>query len=161
THDQEEATSISDYILLMKLGVMQQFSATREIYNDPANLFVADFIGNPEINQIKGVYKENGIQPDGCSFVIPVEKDIPQYTRIVLAVRPESLVFDNDSCQIPASVNEIYVSGKDTLVSFNIGENVCRGYCDAEFSRQPGEVIKVGLKEKGVFVFNQETGERY
>ncbi len=161
THDQEEATSISDYILLMKLGVMQQFSATRDIYNDPANLFVADFIGNPEINQIKGIYKDNGIQPEGCSFVIPLNKEIPQYTEIVLAVRPESLIFDEENCDIPATVNEIYVSGKDTLVSFNIGESICRGYCDADYDRKPGENIRLSLKDKGVFVFNRETGERY
>ncbi|MBQ1307298.1 MAG: ABC transporter ATP-binding protein, partial [Erysipelotrichaceae bacterium] len=63
THDQEEATSISDYIMLMKLGVKQQFAKTRNLYNDPANLFVADFIGNPTINQLHGIYEKGNFRP--------------------------------------------------------------------------------------------------
>jgi len=161
THDQEEATSISDYILLMKLGVMQQFSATRDIYNNPSNLFVADFIGNPSINQVHGVYTSNGIKPDGSEQIIPLDIKAEEGTRVVLAVRPESLTFNTPASNIEGTVNEIYVSGKDTLMSFNIGDTALRGYCDVDFNQPAGSSVKVGLKEKGVFLFNEKEGTRY
>ncbi|MBQ1522907.1 MAG: ABC transporter ATP-binding protein [Erysipelotrichaceae bacterium] len=161
THDQEEATSISDYILLMKLGVMQQFSATREIYNNPGNLFVADFIGNPTINQIHGVYTADGIRADGCDEIIPCAIKANEGDRVVFAVRPESVIFENEKNTVNATVNDLYSSGKDWLVSFVIGDTELRGYCDADFNVSEGSRIKVGFREKGSFLFNEETGERY
>ncbi|MBR2792029.1 MAG: ABC transporter ATP-binding protein [Erysipelotrichaceae bacterium] len=161
THDQEEATSISDYILLMKLGVMQQFSATREIYNNPGNLFVADFIANPTINQIHGTYTADGIKADGCDELIPCAIKANEGDRVVFAVRPEAVIFENEKNTVNATVNDLYSSGKDWLVNFMIGDTDLRGYCDADFNVSEGSKIKVGFKEKGAFLFNEATGERY
>ena len=55
----------------------------------------------------------------------------------------------------------MYSSGKDWLVNFNIGDTELRGYCDADYNVQEGSVIKVGFRDKGQFLFNEETGERY
>ena len=161
THDQEEATSISDYILLMKLGVMQQFSATRDIYNNPANLFVADFIGNPSINQIHGTYDSGKFIPDGTEEAVEMKYNAPSATRAVLAARPESVLIAPKNGGVKASVNEVYSSGKDWLVSLKLGDSTIRGYVNADFDVEPGETITISFGDRGVFLFNEDSGERY
>ena len=162
THDQEEATSISDYIMLMKLGVMQQFAATRSLYNDPANLFVADFIGNPTINQLHGVYNNGLFLPDGFDKQLKIGKyAIPEGSRVVFASRPESVIVGKKDPVAEMEVKETYISGKDTLCVLNAGDGFLRAYVDNDDA--PIEITKVSVsfRSKGVFVFNEESGERY
>ena len=162
THDQEEATSISDYIMLMKLGVQQQFAETRSLYNNPANLFVADFIGNPTINQLHGVYENGSVKVDESDVVIPVGNySIPEGTRIVLAIRPESVITTDEKSNVKLLVQETYVSGKDTLCVFHVGNTTMRAYVDNDNAPKEGDVLPVSLKKRGVFLFNEESGERY
>ena len=162
THDQEEATSISDYICLMKLGVLQQYDVTRNLYENPSNLFVADFIGHPTINQTHGVYTEQGFVPDGTDQVIKLDVKANVGDRCVLATRAEAIVFNNKNNYIKCKVNEKYQSGKDYLVDFSIGEQNLRGYVDVDYSPEVGSEIEISLKENGdVFLFNEETGARY
>ncbi|MBQ6559383.1 MAG: ABC transporter ATP-binding protein [Erysipelotrichaceae bacterium] len=162
THDQEEATSISDYIMLMKLGVMQQFAATRNLYNDPANLFVADFIGNPTINQLHGIYEEGSIRADGFAKAIPIGNyKIEDGTRIVFASRPESVLVSKKSGETEMEVEETYISGKDTLCVLNAGDGFLRAYVDNEDAPEEKTAVRVSFRKKGVFVFSEESGERY
>ncbi|MBO4218744.1 MAG: ABC transporter ATP-binding protein [Erysipelotrichaceae bacterium] len=161
THDQEEATSISDYIMLMKLGVKQQFDATRNLYADPANLFVADFIGSPAINQIRGIWHDGGFVADGDQQVIEVAGlKIEEGRRVVLAIRPESLIFNDGKAATAVSVNEIYQAGKDTLINVSLAEQNLRGYIDPYYNPAIGSTVRFDLRDKGVFVFDEATGER-
>ena len=162
THDQEEASSISDYIMLMKLGVMQQYDHARTLYDEPANLFVADFIGSPTINQLHGVWKDNGVVVDGTDVVCKLNKDveIKEGTRVVFASRPESVLISKDG-QLKGTVKESYLSGKDVLVDVIVGEQSMRAYVDADLEVKEHDVIGMNFKDKGVFVFDEETGERY
>ncbi|MCR5067062.1 MAG: ABC transporter ATP-binding protein [Erysipelotrichaceae bacterium] len=161
THDQEEATSISDYIMLMKLGVQQQFSRTRDLYNNPANLFVADFIGNPTINQLHGVYKSGKFYPDGSDKVFDIGKyNVEDGRRTVFAFRPESVISKSADKEPKLEVNETYISGKDTLCTFNVGEAMIRAYVDNDNAPQQGSMLNLSFKDKGVFLFDEETGDR-
>ncbi len=160
THDQEEATSISDYIMLMKLGVKQQFDATRNLYGDPANIFVADFIGSPAINQLKGAWHNGGFVADGDNQVIKIGNlKVEEGRRVILAIRPESFIFGDkgDSC---VKVNEIYQAGKDTLMNVSLADQTLRGYIDPYYNPSIGSEVRFGLRDKGVFVFDEESGER-
>ena len=89
THDQDEASAISDYVLLMKKGVKQQFDNPRVLYNEPHNLFVADFIGIPTINQLHGQVEEKGIKIDNCDYLIEGLFDTSNLVgkRVVLAFK--------------------------------------------------------------------------
>ena len=92
THDQEEAMSISDHIVLMKDGVMQQFDQPQVLYDDPANQFVADFLGNPPINNIPGTVR-GGVftTEDGkASVALPMLEKVPDGAKVNLSVRSES-----------------------------------------------------------------------
>jgi len=159
THDQEEATSISDYIMLMKLGVKQQFSQTKMLYDNPENLFVADFIGNPTINQIHGIYRNGVFEINKTNQNINLNYNCDNANSI-LAFRPESVYISNKGI-FEAEVSEKFNFGKDVLCTFKIGEQQFRGYVDSDSDLKYGDKVFVSLKEKGVFLFNEETGVKY
>lgn len=149
THDQEEAMSISDSIVLMKDGVLVQSGLCNQLYKQPNCKFVADFLGNPPINNLK-VNSENCI----------VKSDLLNKVNskeVVLAIRPESFVYGGEYEATVVSVSEM---GKEQIVTLNFLGNIVRAILNTDEELTPGKTIKVGLKEKGVFIFDSETGER-
>ncbi|MBR6684154.1 MAG: ABC transporter ATP-binding protein, partial [Firmicutes bacterium] len=91
THDQEEAMSISDLIVVMKLGVIQQIGKPQEVYDDPVNLFVAKFLGTPPINVFKGEVKDGKLHI-GEDVLFNV-KNIPDQ-KVIIGIRPEGFVLN-------------------------------------------------------------------
>ena len=161
THDQEEALAISDRIVLMKLGVVQQNDLPQNLYSEPANQFVADFLGNPPINNIAGRI-ENGafVTEDGKGRVVmPLFDGIADGRKVNLSVRSESFVLDPDG-PIACEVTRVYTMGKEEMAYFKLGEADFRAYIDADMGLKVGQRVNVGLKNRGVFVFDLETGER-
>ena len=164
THDQEEASSISDDIILLKDGVLQQQDSPRTLYDEPANLFVADFLGTPTINQLTGKIKGGGVLLDASdiSIPLPVARDLADGLAVVLAVRAESIVARPETADFQASVTERYSFGKDELIRFHVGsEQEMRGYVPSETNIQEGENLPIALRTKGVFLFDAESGVRY
>lgn len=165
THDQEEAMSISDHIVLMRDGVMQQFDQPQVLYDDPANQFVADFLGNPPINNIPGTV-ENGVftTEDGkASVKLPLLSKVPSGRKINLSVRSESFQVartageDTMQCQVTG----VFKTGKEEMASFLFGDVAFRAYIDLEKGLQKGQTVNLALKSRGVFVFDRESGVRY
>ena len=165
THDQEEAMSISDDILLMKLGEQQQYAKPQELYDDPRNLFVAEFLGNPPINKIPGFMTEQQFTlADGsASCQISPDVRVPAGTQVVMGIRAESIQIASPEKkkQFEATVTQVYRMGKEELTHLKIGSCEIRGYIPGEQTLIAGNVIPISFKEKGVFLFNRETGERY
>lgn len=160
THDQEEAMSISDKIVLMKDGVLQQKDDPQNLYDDPANCFVADFLGNPPINKTHGVVKNGKIVLDGdCTVEIPGVEKIAEGTKVTMSMRAESIVVDENGA-IETTVDTKYVIGKEVLAYLDLGAHHVRAYVPAEKELQHGEKVKVSLKKTGVFVFDEASGER-
>lgn len=165
THDQEEAMSISDDILLIKLGEQQQYAKPQELYDNPKNLFVAEFLGNPPINQVVGTIKNKQfVLMDGsASARLFKDVNIPEGTRVVMGIRAESFLIttEPDKKMFDAKVTQVYRMGKEELTHLSFGSCEMRGYISREPVLQVGDVIPLGFKEKGVFLFNAETGENY
>ena len=160
THDQEEAMSISDKIVLMKDGVLQQKDDPQNLYDEPANCFVADFLGNPPINKTHGVVKDGKIVLDGdCTVDIPGVEKIADGTKVTMSMRAESIVVDENGA-IETTVDTKYVIGKEVLAYLDLGAHHVRAYVPAEKELQHGEKVKVSLKKTGVFVFDEASGER-
>ena len=160
THDQEEAMSISDKIVLMKNGVLQQKDDPQNLYDEPANCFVADFLGNPPINKTHGVVKDGKIVLDGdCTVEIPGVEKIADGTKVTMSMRAESIVVDENGT-IETTVDTKYVIGKEVLAYLDLGAHHVRAYVPAEKELQHGEKVKVSLKKTGVFVFDEASGER-
>ncbi len=164
THDQEEASSIADEIILLKDGELQQQDSPRNLYDQPANLFVADFLGTPAINKLTGTIKDGTILLDGSSLTVPVPmgKKLPEGLNVILAIRAESIIAQPKAADFDVSVIERYSLGKDELIRFLVGqEQQMRGYVPSEIGVREGENLPVALKTQGVFVFDAESGERY
>ena len=160
THDQEEAMSISDLIVVMKDGVVQQIGKPQAVYDDPVNLFVAKFLGTPPINVFKGSMQE------GKLFIgsIPVLDTHCDYTGPVdVAIRPEGFVPAEDGI-LSCGLRRVEVMGRDTSVVCDhpdfTGENF-RAIVDSDdLSKLTGAAVSFSLKANKVFAFRRDTGER-
>ncbi len=160
THDQEEAMSISDMIIVMKEGVIQQVGKPQEVYDNPVNLFVAKFLGTPPINVFHGQIKSGRLYV-GDDDVMAAEgiSDKPVW----VAIRPEGFVLKEDGA-FSCDLNRVEVMGRDiSVVSSNKNaENVdIRSIISAEnMAHVKGTQVRFDVKPGKVFLFDKETGER-
>ena len=162
THDQEEAMSICDEIVVMKLGEMQQIGAPQEVYNNPANLFVAHFLGNPPINVFTGklVGKKVMIGPD-C--VLETNEDFGE-KEVYVAIRPEGFILANDKDKnvIHGNCEQIQVMGRDiSVIAANefCGKTRFKAIISSDDQVKPGPVA-FKIKPHKLFIFDGETEER-
>ena len=160
THDQEEAMSISDMIVVMKLGVVQQVGKPQEIYDDPKNLFVAKFLGTPPINVFNGRV-EGGKLYIGEDAVLNVKgvDDRP----VTVAIRPEGFELDENGpfvCQL----SNVEVMGRDvSIVSRNEASvnPIIRSIINADNKVDTSSAtVRYSLKTHKVFLYDTETEER-
>ena len=160
THDQEEAMSISDMIVVMKLGVLQQIGAPQDVYDDPVNLFVAKFLGTPPINVLEGKVA-GGKLMIGEDTVL----DVPgvEDQDVFVGIRPEGFELDANGafhCQL----SNVEIMGRDmSIVSTNPASlnPVVRSIINSDQKVDiPVGTVGYNLKAHKVFLFNKETEER-
>ena len=160
THDQEEAMSISDMIVVMKLGVVQQIGKPQEVYDDPKNLFVAKFLGTPPINVFEGKVS-GGKLILGENEVLSVGNVADQ--DVWVGIRPEGFEPDTNGSMI-CGLSNVEVMGRDVSVvaTHTASVNpVVRGIIDADNKINLEEAaIRFSLKAHKVFLFHKETQER-
>ena len=162
THDQEEAMSISDEIVVMKLGEEQQKDKPQEVYNNPKNLFVAQFLGTPPINCFNGYVKDGEIYI-GNEKILKCENKVEDQ-EVVIAIRPEGFIVHDDGSEYGFTSNAdlIEVLGRDLSL-------VCKNpHClkpsykviiNSENDINIGKV-RFGVKKNKTFIFDKNTQER-
>ena len=160
THDQEEAMSISDMIVVMKLGVVQQIGAPQEVYDNPVNLFVAKFLGTPPVNVFNGCVKAGKVYiNDEAVLDAPGVED----QEVIIGIRPEGFELD-DNGPMSCKLISVEVMGRDvSIVSENAASQnpVVRSIINADNKVDvTKETVRYTLKPHKVFLFNQETEER-
>ncbi len=173
THDQTEAMTLGDRIVIMKDGFIQQIGTPQQVFDHPYNLFVAGFIGSPQMNMFEGkLVKENGkyaVQLCGYTVELSEEKQAAlaannvEEQEIYLGVRPEHLALAEEGVEAKIEVNELMgstvhlhvnVMGKDVIVivsTMNMTGSEVAALC-------AGATIKVGFAGNVCHVFNKETG---
>ena len=160
THDQEEAMSISDMIVVMKLGVVQQIGRPQDVYDDPTNLFVAKFLGTPPVNVFNGTVKSGKLYI-GEDAVLDVKGVSDQ--DVYIGIRPEGFIVDENG-PFHCNLRSVEVMGRDvSVVSDNpaMQSAVIRSIVDADNKIDAtAQTISYTLKPHKVFVFNKETEER-
>lgn len=160
THDQEEAMSISDKVLLMNEGTIQQYSPPQEMYDKPNNLFVASFLGSPPINQLKGEMKGKLIQLKGTEQTIPIEP-ISVNEDCVVAIRPEAFYLaEHNDFFLTATVEFVEQIGRDLMAIVKIGESTLRVFLAREVQIHQGETIELGIRKTGFHVFSEVNGQQ-
>ncbi len=160
THDQEEAMSISDMIVVMKLGVIQQVGKPQDVYDDPVNLFVAKFLGTPPINVFNGEVKGEKLYIDN-NAVLDVKGISDQ--PVTVGIRPEGFILDENGPMV-CKLNNVEVMGRDvSIVSTSEASvnPVIRSIINSDNKvAVNNETIRFSLKPHKVFVFNRETENR-
>ena len=160
THDQEEAMSISDMIVVMKDGVLQQIGKPQDVYDDPVNLFVAKFLGTPPINVFDGRV-EDGKLFVGADMILDVNGVENQ--AVSVGIRPEGFEPADDGTLI-CQLRNVEVMGRDVSVvsthAASCNETI-RSIIDSdcEIDRE-SETIRYHIKAHKCLIFNKETGER-
>ncbi|MBQ8554398.1 MAG: ABC transporter ATP-binding protein [Clostridia bacterium] len=160
THDQEEAMSISDMIVVMKLGVVQQIGKPQEVYDSPANLFVAKFLGTPPINVFNGSVKDGKLYI-GEDAVLDVPGVADQ--AVTVGIRPEGFQLD-DHGAMKCKPTNVEVMGRDVSVVSTHEASVnplVRSIINADNKVDlAAGVVRYTLKPHKVFLFNKDTEER-
>ncbi len=139
THDQREAMSLADQVVLMRDGRIVQAGPPVQLFDDPNDLFAAHFIGSPSINLIEGVIGDGALTVGGQPFAPPagIMSRLTKAARapeVVVGIRPQDVTLtgrDSDSV-IEADVLDVASSGRERHVEFQFGEAVCRGIAPAQ-----------------------------
>ena len=160
THDQEEAMSISDMIVVMKDGCLQQMDKPQLVYDDPKNFFVAKFLGTPPINTFNGCVK-NEVLYIGEDPVLEAKGVKDQ--EVYVGVRPEGFVLDENG-PLKCKLSAVEVMGRDTsVVVTHPAMTVIKVRSIIPSENRPlesQENISFSLKKSKVHIFDKETEER-
>lgn len=174
THDQVEAMSMGDKIAIMDDGILQQIGKPKEVYDNPANIFVAQFIGSPVMNMIDCRCDGDGDvtrvvlgrnHPDTFQFSSEIYQKVKakggDRKSLAVGVRPEAVLVAREPVEryVKASVEEIEPLGPFDIVDLKVGDGILRGSTRTRFVEQEGEEVWVHLDERKLHFFDADSGQ--
>ena len=160
THDQTEALTMGDRIVVLDKGKIQQVDTPTNIYNNPQNKFVAGFIGSPQMNFIDcNIINNTLIMTEP---IIELSRDIMEKLHnrhyVTIGIRPENMTNPSGRIKLNVKVEMTELLGSEQIAYFNIGENRCSAKLSAE--QNIGEYLELSLDSNEFLYFDQKTGER-
>ncbi|MEJ6782801.1 ABC transporter ATP-binding protein [Aminobacter sp. Piv2-1] len=164
THDQVEAMTMADRIVVMHDGVVQQVGAPLELYDRPANSFVAGFIGSPGMNFLPATVERAGGQAiavlaDGQKLAVPAELPLTNGDKISVGIRPEHLRVQADG-PLAAEVEVVEPLGMSTqFYAHMAGQQICV-FAMGRVSVKPGDTVRLAANPESLHLFDPETGRR-
>jgi sn-glycerol 3-phosphate transport system ATP-binding protein len=162
THDQVEAMTLADRMIVMNLGVVEQIGRPIDVYDDPNSLFVAGFIGSPAMNFLPG--RRVGDKVDigsGISIDLPAALRGAAADAVTVGVRPEHLVAgEGEGPMFRFAVDTIEALGADSLLHGRIGEGTLIARVDGHRTPQPGEQMVFSTRAGKLFFFDSASGKR-
>jgi multiple sugar transport system ATP-binding protein len=159
THDQIEAMTLADRVAVMKRGIIQQLGTPDEIYNDPANLFVAGFIGSPAMNLINGSVKDGMFVTTGGTRLVKL--DTEDREKAILGVRADDMsVHEQGQGDIDVTIYAFENTGESTLLTVQWGKQrvIARG--DRHLRKDQDDVVGISLNPDHLYLFDPETENR-
>jgi multiple sugar transport system ATP-binding protein len=159
THDQIEAMTMADIIVVMNTGNVEQIGAPLELYDSPRNLFVAGFIGSPAMNFLKGRIEGSMFRTEsGANLPLPGQTNGAEGKPVIYGVRPEHFQLQGDG--LPATVHVVEPTGSETQVMAEFaGTSIVCAFRERVAAR-PGEVIRIAADPGLVHLFDAGTGQR-
>jgi len=162
THDQIEAMTMADKIVVMHDGIIEQMGSPLELYDEPKSLFVASFIGSPAMNFIKGQIdaqdKTRFVSEYGSALPLPSEVRAEPGQPVIYGIRPEHLVLADDG--VEAEVVVLEPTGSETQVQMILGDQEFTGLFRERLNIRPGGRVMVRLQTGLVHLFDPATGRR-
>ena len=161
THDQIEAMTLADRVVVMEKGVVQQVGTPTEIYDKPANTFVAGFIGNPAMNLLSGVISAGqfsaGSENNPEVSIKRIKAPDGQYT---LGFRAEDAEVVDKGGQIKAEIYSLELLGDATMVTVRIGSEMISVRADKNYRADIGDKVSISIPVSNCHLFDWSTGER-
>jgi multiple sugar transport system ATP-binding protein len=162
THDQIEAMTMADRIVVMDRGKIQQVGAPLELYDRPANKFVASFIGSPSMSFVSGALK---ITPEKTWFVSAgggrlalAGKTVPAGSTVEAGIRPEHFIIGEATDAMAIKVDVVEPTGSETHVYGAIGADTVRAVFRDRVQVKPGELLPVSVAPGNIHLFDTATG---
>jgi multiple sugar transport system ATP-binding protein len=161
THDQIEAMTMADRIVVMNAGRVEQIGSPLELYDNPVNRFVAGFIGSPAMNFLTGRMARNGAGlavavGGGVHLPMPMRAEIPEGREVVVGVRPEHFAVADDG--VPAEVVVVEPTGADTQIFCKLAGVDVSAVVRERHDFRPGAAVR--LKPQLTFLFDPASGNR-
>ncbi|TXR47874.1 ABC transporter ATP-binding protein [Phyllobacterium endophyticum] len=163
THDQIEAMTMADRIVVMHDGYIQQVGTPLELYDRPANIFVAGFIGSPGMNFLPAVVRRTGGKlvaeiADGQTIALSPQLGVDDGDRVTVGIRPENIEVGGEDLQ--ATIEVIEPLGLSTQFYVKLTDKQVCIFAMGRTDRAPGETISLGIKKADVHVFHETSGLR-
>lgn len=160
THDQTEALTMGDRIVVLDKGVIQQVDTPENIYNNPANMFVAGFIGSPQINFVTCPILNNTLVFGDMKLELPKEvmEILSNNKKVIIGIRPEDMINPEGNIKMGVSVDMTELLGSEKIAYFNIGDSKCCAKLPAKYDLDSNLILNIDSKK--MFFFNEKTGER-
>ncbi|OHR30527.1 ABC transporter ATP-binding protein [Corynebacterium sp. HMSC072B09] len=184
THDQTEAMTLGDRVVVLKKGVIQQIGAPQELYHRPVNVFVAGFIGSPAMNFLPATVLDDGHSADTALGHLPLPEKFAPGRKVIVGLRPEAFedaALTDDNCDAPTVEVEVSVleaMGSEQFIHFPLPEIDLKGHAaaeeagladnphamlvarvDAESNVRRGQQITLAINTDKLNVFDSESGE--
>ena len=165
THDQHEALTMSDRIIVLNEGELQQFAPPEEVYDNPANRFVADFIGSPAMNFFDVTLQGDRLVADGFEYDLPASiadevRNSAAGDDLELGIRPEDIEYGSPGDNsIGATVDVVEVAGSDNFVYLDVAGEECRVRVPGDVKPDVGERVELAFDPADLHLFDRKTGE--
>jgi multiple sugar transport system ATP-binding protein len=160
THDQVEAMTMADKIVVMQGGHIEQMGAPLELFDKPANVFVAGFIGSPSMNLLPAVIKNHRAIVGDLALPLPKGLKIEDGRKVTYGVRPEHIDLTDDTDGFETKVSVVEPTGSETLVFIRHGQTDFTALFRERHVIRPGDIIKLKPRAEQVHIFDGETGRR-
>jgi multiple sugar transport system ATP-binding protein len=158
THDQVEAMTLAHRVAILEKGILQQLDTPAKIYNDPVNLFVAQFIGAPPMNIVKGSLDGGNFMTQDAKVLSPVKGKVD---KAVLGVRPEDCSITSAAKgSIKGAVYTTELIGDHTLVTLKVGNDFLTVKAAKDYTARSGEIVGVTFAKDQLYVFDASDGKR-
>lgn len=160
THDQTEALTMGDRIVVLDKGVIQQVDTPDNIYQNPQNTFVAGFVGSPQMNFLDGTVKDDKLVLENIPINLTEEQKaaIGTRTNITVGIRPENMTSADGDIKIAVKIDMSEMLGSEKIVYFYIGKTKCSVKLPPTFVLDEDLILKID--NKNLFLFDKETGKR-
>lgn len=155
THDQIEAMTMADKIVVMRDGIIEQIGTPLDLYDNPVNLFVAQFIGSPAMNVLECTWTGEALRsPDGEIFLRLPALSVAAGTRLAFGVRPEQLRLTDRGLGFAAKIEVVEPTGAETHVFARVGEQPVVAVLRERTSFRPGEIIQLEADTSATHLFH-------
>jgi ABC-type sugar transport system ATPase subunit len=159
THDQAEAMTMSDRVAIFDKGVVQQVGPPLALYERPANLFVAGFLGSPPMNFLDVTVAGGALRGKGFAFRPPIwAASVGQNRPLRLGIRPEDLLLEGADGQTPAQVTLIEAMGSSTILYARLGEQLVAIETGKDARVRIGETISLHVEPARLHLFDSASG---